>query len=73
MIDAGTGHVTAVQTASEATSVRAAVMRLKEYLTSQILGQDKLVERLLIDYYRPRRIALRRVASRWSAGNVWTC
>lgn len=48
MIDAGTGHVTAVQTVGEATSVRAAVMRLKEYLTSQILGQDKLVERLLI-------------------------
>src|SRR5271163_4493148 len=35
-------------TVVEGTSVRAEVMLLKDYLTSQILGQDKLVERLLI-------------------------
>jgi MoxR-like ATPase len=48
MIDAGTGHVAAVPTVSDAASVRSAVMRLEDYLTSQIIGQDKLVERLLI-------------------------
>ena len=48
MINAGTGHVAAVPTVSDAASVRSAVMRLKDYLTSQIVGQDKLVERLLI-------------------------
>jgi MoxR-like ATPase len=48
MINAGTGHVAAVPTAGDAASVRSAVMRLKDYLTSQIIGQDKLVERLLI-------------------------
>jgi MoxR-like ATPase len=48
MINAGTGHVAAVPTAGDAASVRSAVMRLKDYLTSQIVGQDKLVERLLI-------------------------
>ena len=48
MINAGTGHVAAVPTAGDAASVRSAVMRLRDYLTSQIVGQDKLVERLLI-------------------------
>lgn len=48
MVTAGTGHLSPVPSGSEARSVRDAVMRLKDYLTSQIVGQDKLVERLLI-------------------------
>jgi MoxR-like ATPase len=48
MITAGTGNVATALTAGESSSVRSGVMRLKEYLMSQIVGQDKLVERLLI-------------------------
>jgi MoxR-like ATPase len=48
MITAGTGNVATALTAGETSSVRSGVMRLKEYLMSQIVGQDKLVERLLI-------------------------
>jgi MoxR-like ATPase len=48
MITAGTGNVATALTAGESSSVRSGVMRLREYLMSQIVGQDKLVERLLI-------------------------
>jgi MoxR-like ATPase len=48
MINVGTGHVATALTAGETSSVRSAVLRLKDYLMSQIVGQDKLVERLLI-------------------------
>src|SRR5690348_3417918 len=48
MINAGTGHLTPVQSGAEPHAVREAVTRLKDYLTSQIVGQDKLVERLLV-------------------------
>ncbi len=48
MINAGTSHLTTVQATAEQDPVRLAVQRLKDYLTSQIVGQDKLVERLLI-------------------------
>jgi MoxR-like ATPase len=37
-----------VPTANDSGVVRNAVLRLKDYLTSQIVGQDELVERLLI-------------------------
>jgi MoxR-like ATPase len=47
MINAGTGPL-AAPTPSQSSSVRSAVMLLKDYLTSQIVGQDKLVERLLV-------------------------
>jgi len=48
MINVGTGNVATALTAGETSSVRSAVLRLKDYLMSQIVGQDKLVERLLI-------------------------
>ena len=48
MMTAGTGNVATALTAGETSSVRSAVLRLKDYLMSQIVGQDKLVERLLI-------------------------
>jgi MoxR-like ATPase len=48
MINAGTGQIASVPTANDSGTVRNAVLRLKDYLTSQIVGQDKLVERLLI-------------------------
>ena len=48
MITAGTGNVATALTGGDISSVRNAVMRLKDYLTSQIVGQDTLVERLLI-------------------------
>jgi MoxR-like ATPase len=48
MMTAGTGNVATALTGGETSSVRSAVMRLKDYLTSQIVGQDTLVERLLI-------------------------
>ena len=48
MINVGTGNVATALTPGETSSVRSAVLRLKDYLTSQIVGQDKLVERLLI-------------------------
>ena len=48
MINAAPGHLTSVPTGSELHAVRDAVARLKDYLTSQIVGQDKLVERLLV-------------------------
>ena len=48
MINVGTGNVATALTAGEISSVRSAVLRLKDYLMSQIVGQDKLVERLLI-------------------------
>jgi MoxR-like ATPase len=48
MINAGPSHLTSVQAAGEAQAARSAVQHLKDYLTSQIIGQDKLVERLLI-------------------------
>lgn len=48
MINAGTGQIASVPTATDSGTVRNAVLRLKDYLTSQIVGQDKLVERLLI-------------------------
>jgi MoxR-like ATPase len=47
MINAGPGPLAAVPT-NDTGIVRNAVLRLKDYLTSQIVGQDKLVERLLI-------------------------
>ena len=47
MINAGPGPLAAVPT-NDTGMVRNAVLRLKDYLTSQIVGQDKLVERLLI-------------------------
>jgi MoxR-like ATPase len=48
MINAGTGQIASVPTANDTVVVRNAVLRLKDYLTSQIVGQDELVERLLI-------------------------
>src|SRR5581483_7607331 len=48
MINAGTSHLTSVQAAGDSQAIRLAVQRLRDYLTSQIIGQDKLVERLLI-------------------------
>jgi len=48
MINAGTGQIASVPTANDSGAVRNAVLRLKDYLTTQIVGQDKLVERLLI-------------------------
>ena len=48
MVNVGTGNVATALTAGETSSVRGAVLRLKDYLMSQIVGQDKLVERLLI-------------------------
>jgi MoxR-like ATPase len=48
MINVGTGNVATALTPGETSSVRSAVLRLKDYLMSQIVGQDKLVERLLI-------------------------
>jgi MoxR-like ATPase len=48
MVNVGTGNVATALTAGETPSVRSAVLRLKDYLMSQIVGQDKLVERLLI-------------------------
>ena len=47
MINAGPSPLASLPT-NDTGTVRNAVLRLKEYLTSQILGQDKLVERLLI-------------------------
>ena len=47
MINAGPGPLAAVPT-NDTGMVRNAVLRLKDYLTSQIVGQDELVERLLI-------------------------
>jgi MoxR-like ATPase len=47
MINAGTGPL-AAHTPSQSSPVRSAVLLLKDYLTSQIIGQDRLVERLLI-------------------------
>ena len=47
-MNAATGPITAVPTTPESDSARKGVLYLKDYLTSQILGQDKLVERLLI-------------------------
>jgi MoxR-like ATPase len=48
MTNAGTSHLAALPSAGESSSVRTAVMRLKDYLVGQIVGQDKLVERLLV-------------------------
>jgi hypothetical protein len=48
MTNAGTGHLTPVRSDAESAAVREAITRLKDYLTSQIVGQDKLVERLLV-------------------------
>src|SRR4051794_37833732 len=48
MINAGTGHLTSVPSGGEQHAARDAITRLKDYLTSQIVGQDKLVERLLV-------------------------
>jgi len=48
MINAGPGHLTSVPSGIEPHAVREAITRLKDYLTSQIVGQDKLVERLLV-------------------------
>ena len=48
-MNAATGPtITAVPTTPESDSARKGVLYLKDYLTSQIVGQDKLVERLLI-------------------------
>ena len=47
-MNAATGPITAVPTTPESDAARKGVLYLKDYLTSQILGQDKLVERLLI-------------------------
>src|SRR5580692_5874584 len=47
MINAGPGPLAAVPT-NDPGMVRNAVLRLKDYLTSQIVGQDELVERLLV-------------------------
>ncbi|HEY6924816.1 MAG TPA: hypothetical protein VI653_15185, partial [Steroidobacteraceae bacterium] len=48
MINAGTGHLTTVPSSGEQHAVREAITRLEDYLTTQIVGQDKLVERLLV-------------------------
>jgi MoxR-like ATPase len=48
MINAGPGHLTSVPSGSEPHAVRDAITRLRDYLTGQIVGQDKLVERLLV-------------------------
>ena len=48
MINAGPSPLASVPTANDTGMVRNAVLRLKDYLTSQIVGQDELVERLLI-------------------------
>ena len=48
MINVGTGNVATALAPGETSAVRSAVLRLKDYLMSQIVGQDKLVERLLI-------------------------
>ena len=47
MTNAATGPIGAVPNA-EADAIRQAVRYLKDYLTSQIVGQDRLVERLLV-------------------------
>ena len=47
MTNAATGPVAAVPNVEDE-SVRQAVRHLKDYLTSQIVGQDRLVERLLV-------------------------
>jgi MoxR-like ATPase len=47
MTNAATGPIAAVPN-TEADAVRQAVRYLKDYLTSQIVGQDRLVERLLV-------------------------
>jgi MoxR-like ATPase len=47
MTNAATGPIAAVSNV-EADAVRQAVRYLKDYLTSQIVGQDRLVERLLV-------------------------
>jgi MoxR-like ATPase len=47
MTNAATGPIAAVPNV-EADAVRQAVRYLKDYLTSQIVGQDRLVERLLV-------------------------
>jgi MoxR-like ATPase len=47
MTNAATGPIAAVPN-TEADSVRDAVRYLKDYLTSQVVGQDRLVERLLV-------------------------
>ena len=47
MTNAATGPIAAVPDA-EADAIRQAVRHLKDYLTSQIIGQDRLVERLLV-------------------------
>ncbi|HWG28920.1 MAG TPA: MoxR family ATPase [Steroidobacteraceae bacterium] len=47
MTNAATGPIAAVPNA-EADAIRQAVRYLKDYLTSQIVGQDRLVERLLV-------------------------
>ena len=46
MTNAATGPIAAVP--AETDSVRHAVRQLRDYLTSQIVGQDRLVERLLV-------------------------
>jgi MoxR-like ATPase len=48
MTNAATGPLVAVPTIMESDAARRAVLYLKDYLTSQVVGQDKLVERLLI-------------------------
>jgi MoxR-like ATPase len=48
MINVGTGNIATALAPGETSAVRSAVLRLKDYLMSQIVGQDKLVERLLI-------------------------
>ncbi len=47
MTNAATGPIAAVPN-TEADAVRQAVRYLKDYLTSQIVGQERLVERLLV-------------------------
>ena len=48
MMNAATGPVAAEPSATDSASVRKEILYLKEYLTRQIVGQETLVERLLV-------------------------
>jgi MoxR-like ATPase len=47
-MNAGISQLPDTTAPSDPIAVRSAVLRLKDYLTSQIIGQDELIERLLI-------------------------
>ena len=48
MVSVDRGHGSAAQPARDTTAVHEELIRLKSYLASQIIGQDELLERLLI-------------------------